>query len=134
GKLAGEGMASRPREEMVGGEVHPDQADARGSQVQREGQGHVGGVAGVRQSVRLREVGAAPSSQLEADDMGMADAELELGEQGLRPALLHVAEAIALELAAGVEHHEVGRIEKAADVVDSDGKEALGLAQLVERG
>src|SRR5690606_31322921 len=60
--------------------------------------------------------------------------QVQLREQGLGPRPLHVPEAVGLELGTRIHHHEVGRVEQAADVVDADGDEAGSGPQRGKRG
>ena len=119
-------------EEVIVGEVDPDQADALGAHAGGQADRDVGRVLRVVQRIADGRSGAGIVTELERDDWRANVAEVELREQRLSLRVFDVAKAIALELAARVDNDEVGWVEQAADVVDADSDVALRVGQFMK--
>jgi hypothetical protein len=133
-QLAGQRMATRCGEEVVIAEIHADEADSLGAKMPRQVYRDVGRVVRIVQLVALAALGAAAPAEPKAHDARLRQFELrELREHGSSLRALDFRIAIAIELAALVEDHEVVGREAAADVVDADRQPALGLLEQRKR-
>src|SRR5580704_2851916 len=127
-------MRTGRREEMMLGEIDANQADARRPQMSSQAQRHIRRVLGVMQHLVIVKIGAAEPAESKPHYRRLHNAEIvALGEQETRPRILDITESVAAELPGSIDHHEIGRIEPAADIVDADGHATRRFPRIVQR-
>ena len=126
-------MTACGRKEMIISEIDADEPDAARTHVNCEAQSDVGRILRVVKDVRIREIGAAVCAQVESDDILVRETEIELREEIIGFGVFNESEAVAGKLITRVNDDEIFWMELAANVVDADRNESVGLSQFIQR-